>query len=141
MENFTAKVWNGYYVFEDGSVFSLKSNQFIKPYVNKDGYYVYTLYVDGIKKSMKVHRLVAMLYLDLPENYENLTVDHLNGDKSNNHYSNLEWVTRKENNRRAVANGLNNPSENMKKRWDDNDYKEYLRERISDGMRRNKKNE
>jgi len=32
-----------------------------------------------------------------------ITVDHIDGDKMNNHYTNLEWVTNKENNFRARA--------------------------------------
>jgi len=42
-----------------------------------------------------VHRLVAKMFLDNPE--DKRTVDHIDGDKLNNHVSNLRWMTYKEN--------------------------------------------
>lgn len=44
-----------------------------------------------------VSRLVAKTFLPVPEGKENLTVNHIDGDLRNNHVSNLEWMTRKEN--------------------------------------------
>jgi hypothetical protein len=48
-----------------------------------------------------VHRLVALAFLENPLGLPE--VDHLDGDKENNWVGNLEWVTKKENTRRAVA--------------------------------------
>lgn len=44
-----------------------------------------------------VHRLVAMCFLDCPKNFEELQVNHIDANKANNHFSNLEWVTKQEN--------------------------------------------
>lgn len=53
-----------------------------------------------------VHRLVASAYCD---GYDPLlTVNHKDGNKLNNHYTNLEWVTRSENSLHAHANKLSN---------------------------------
>ena len=53
-----------------------------------------------------VHRLVALTFLGCPEGYEKMDVNHIDGDKSNNHYSNLEWVTHHENLKHAGRTGL-----------------------------------
>ena len=47
-----------------------------------------------------VHRLVARFFIGVPQTDERMTVDHINGNKLDNHYTNLEWVTYKENIRR-----------------------------------------
>ena len=45
-----------------------------------------------------VHRLVARFFVGLPpETGERMTVNHIDGNKLNNHYTNLEWITYKEN--------------------------------------------
>lgn len=44
-----------------------------------------------------VHRLVAESFIEKPESDISLVVNHIDGNKENNHYTNLEWVTQKEN--------------------------------------------
>lgn len=61
-------------------------------------------------KRYRVHRLVALLFLDVPENYEELVVNHKDGNKLNNSYTNLEWCTYDYNNYHARVTGLNNVS-------------------------------
>ena len=55
--------------------------------------------------SKYVHRLVAMYFCDNPFTHidRTITVDHIDGNKMNNHYTNLQWVTMKENNMRWKA--------------------------------------
>lgn len=53
----------------------------------------------------RVHRLVMYTFCPLPD-YTGLQIDHIDGNKSNNNINNLEWVTSKENNNRAVNNHL-----------------------------------
>lgn len=58
-------------------------------------YYRVKLINDNLEsKKMLLHRLVALTYLGF---YEDLEVNHIDGNKVNNHLSNLEWVTRSEN--------------------------------------------
>lgn len=56
----------------------------------------------GISKCVLIHRLVATAFVPNPNGYEE--IDHIDGNKQNNHADNLEWVTRKENMRRAREN-------------------------------------
>ncbi|MBE8951935.1 MAG: HNH endonuclease [Quinella sp. 1Q7] len=73
----------------------------LKPFVDKDGYLQLTF---GRGKKFKVHRIVALTFIPNPDG--NPQINHLDGNKMNNHVSNLEWCTPIENNRHAVTMGL-----------------------------------
>lgn len=94
-----------YEILSNGIVFS-KSGKPMKPQLDGKGYLRVQL-KDPKKKNgvstFKVHRLVAMHFLPNPNNLPQ--VDHIDGDKSNNDVSNLEWVSNEENQRRAVERG------------------------------------
>ena len=71
---------------------------------NVSGYKFIGLYKGGKLYQFYVHRLVAQAFIPNPENKPE--VNHIDGDKSNNHVSNLEWCTRIENQHHAMINGL-----------------------------------
>jgi len=54
-------------------------------------------YDDGTRKSTYIHHMVAKNFIPRPEDPEKKIIDHIDGDKTNNHHSNLRWVTNKEN--------------------------------------------
>lgn len=68
------------------------------------GYYKIQLYKDGKSKMFYIHRLVALLFINNPDN--KTQVNHIDGNKANNAVDNLEWVTPKENISHAIDNGL-----------------------------------
>ena len=94
--------YDNYIVFKTGKIFSLKKNIFLKPYLTKKGYHYVTFSKKGYRtrKTMIVHRIVALLFVPNPEN--KLTVDHLDHNKKNNRLSNLGWFTIQELNHNRI---------------------------------------
>ena len=102
------KDFEDYLIGDNGEVYSKKSNSLLKPRHTKDGYVYYRLCKPGgIQKDFRVHRLVALAYVENPNNLE--TVNHIDGDKTNNHYSNLEWMNRSDQLQHAYDLGLKKP--------------------------------
>lgn len=108
-----------YAVTEDGRVYShsriiktcrgseqLRKGRWLKPRPIKTGYLRANLYCgDGTAIDRYIHRLVAESFLSNPLNLPE--VNHKDGDKTNNHVSNLEWVSSSDNKRHAHSMGLN----------------------------------
>ena len=118
-----------YLVYDDGRIYSSKHKKFLTPDVEKLGYHQVTLFDEnGRKNRIKVHRLVAMTYIENPDNLPQ--VNHKDGDKSNNSVSNLEWCTAYQNNKHARDNGLNPISESNSKRWDNPEFRRKAVERL-----------
>ena len=93
-----------YFIFTDGSIFNATTNHELKQYKDKDGYPTVCLSNKGKHWTIHVHRLVALTFIPNPLNKPE--VNHIDGNKSNNDISNLEWVTGSENVRHAYLNGL-----------------------------------
>lgn len=69
-----------------------------------NGYHTVKFQELGKTKTMYIHRLVALAMIPNPENKKE--VNHKDGNKDNNHPTNLEWATRLENIEHAFKNGL-----------------------------------
>ena len=78
----------------------------LKPYVNKStGYKELSLSSDGRRNTKTVHRLVLEAFKP-HVNMSDLDVNHIDGNKLNNHLINLEWLTRRDNMLHAQDIGL-----------------------------------
>lgn len=93
-----------YKISEDGKVWSCINNKFLKLSKGSHGYLMVSLCYEDTVCSYLVHRLVAQAYVANPENKR--TVNHIDGNKSNNYVDNLEWATYTENVRHAFGNKL-----------------------------------
>jgi hypothetical protein len=80
------------------------------------GYVMTFLYSKSKQKRIRVrlHRIVAQLFLDPPLNEEQVTVNHIDGVKNNNHYTNLEWTTNQENIQHSIDTRLRKRSPRQK---------------------------
>lgn len=77
-----------YSVTEDGDVYNKFGKKLRPSEIKNSGYRIY-LTTDGNKQSFMIHHLVAQVYLENPNNLKR--VKHKDGEKTNNHYKNLEW--------------------------------------------------
>ena len=99
-----------YSVSKDGFVLNLKTNRVLKP--RKSKYLSVSLCLNGKSFQKTIHRLVALNFI--PNTDNKTDVNHIDGNKHNNHYTNLEWVTRSENIKHAFNNGLNAYTKELK---------------------------
>jgi len=111
-----------YWATEDGLIYSLYVKRFLcrtpRPSGTADGsgYLWVSLGGKGKMKQWLVHRLIAITFIENPENKK--FVNHKNGDKSDCRACNLEWVTYEENQKHArdylnINKGEKNPQASM----------------------------
>jgi hypothetical protein len=73
----------------------VRNNEKVIKQSDRGGYRSVNLSIDGVIKGYRVHRLVAMVYIENPLSKK--FVNHLNGVKHDNRVENLEWCTNQEN--------------------------------------------
>ena len=94
-----------YLIYEDGRVFSKNRNKFMEIDTHKNGYKRIQLWTNKKAYHKLVHRLVATAYI--PNDDNKPCVDHIDRDTTNNHFSNLRWVTHLENQQNLGDNRSN----------------------------------
>lgn len=101
--------FNGrYMVSNTGDVYSVTEFGIrkLRPGVNAAGYYLVCLFENGKPKMKSVHQLVGLAFIENKYPYVNKIINHKDGNKLNNHVSNLEWTTFSGNTRHALRTGL-----------------------------------
>ena len=89
------KDFPNYEVSNLGNVRNKKTGKILKPYDNGHGYLIVKLCLNGARKNLTVHRLVANAFL--PNDDSSKTVDHINEIKTDNRVENLRWCSHKHN--------------------------------------------
>lgn len=108
---------SNYEISSNGLLRKADTQELIKiTYSGNSGYTLMHLHMNGKKYHTSIHRLVAFAFVQNPDPVNRTQVDHKDGNKLNNCASNLEWVTPKENKRRAIEMGLCNPRHGHQKR-------------------------
>lgn len=101
-----------YAVSNFGNVKNVKTGKMLKLTVDGHGYLKVQLCIDGKKRTFRVHRLVARMFIENTDNKP--YVNHIDGDKKNNMITNLEWCTAKENDAHAREMGLKHDNKPIK---------------------------
>lgn len=112
------EIWKDIPTFENyqvsnlGNIFSKKRNKLLCVSHNDKGYCYTQLYKNGKSYHLRLHRLVAKLFILNPNKLPE--VNHIDGNKNNNCVTNLEWCDRKHNMQEAFKNGLIPPRKENK---------------------------
>jgi hypothetical protein len=99
----TLNINKAYKITKEGIIYNAKGIE-RKPSTDKKGYHHITLSSNGQRTTYLVHRLVAQQYISNPNNLPQ--VNHIDGNKQNNHMTNLEWCTNTNNINHANNLGL-----------------------------------
>ena len=97
--------FENYEISNFGRLRNIKTGKFKKLMVNREGYIRTSISDGNTTKSIAVHRLVALAFIE--NTYNKPLVNHKDSNRSNNNASNLEWATYSENAKHMVENGNN----------------------------------
>jgi len=105
-----------YLISNYGNLIRKSDNKTMKGSLNSWGYRTFSTKVDGKIIYMKIHRMVAEVFLERPsdqliekcskEHHGKVLVNHKDGNKTNNYFENLEWCSHSENMKHVYTTGL-----------------------------------
>lgn len=94
-----------YLINENGEVSNATTGKVLSPHINvRTGYLCIDLYKNNRRTKFYVHRLVAIHFIDNPDNLPE--VNHINGNRQDPSKGNLEWINRLGNIMHAIRTGL-----------------------------------
>lgn len=99
--------YEGYFITDDGKVIShkFKKPRVMKGMISHNNYRYIDLCKNNHVARFAVHRLVGQYFVE--GYFEGAVINHIDGNTLNNHYTNLEWITQKENiNKGYITSGL-----------------------------------
>lgn len=94
-----------YQVSNMGRVRNCITGKILKQHLEKDGYYFVVLFKDKERSKRIVHKLVANEFLEQPNDGIKCVIDHKDRDRTNNHLTNLRYVSIQENNMNRGKHG------------------------------------
>ena len=125
-----------YEASNNGLIRSFKTKMIKGLSLNNSGYFRAELYKNNERERLFVHRVVASLFV--PKKSDSFdVVNHIDGNKQNNHYTNLEWTNKSGNQVHAVKMGLTkklplrNGTRNFQSKLTDSDVKVIRQKRDS----------
>ena len=104
MEKWVRVEDTNYEISNYGRMVNTKTGNLLKTQANKKGYQVIRVTINRVKRTFRIHRLVAQYFVFNPDN--KTQVNHIDGNKNNNRYDNLEWCSNAENAHHAIKTGL-----------------------------------
>lgn len=98
------------YIDTDGYLYSEDGKKYSR-WIDNVGYYQSVFKENGKKHYVRLHRLIALAFIPIPEKYKDipinkLQINHKDGNKLNNNIDNLEWCTNSENTQHRYNNKL-----------------------------------
>jgi len=96
-------MFHGYRVQEDGKIWKRDGSGYLSPAYGHKGYQHVGLYFDGKAHTMTVHRVVTLVFLG--KRLDGYEVNHKNGIRDDNRLSNLEYLTKSQNNQLSYDSG------------------------------------
>lgn len=129
---------SNYFVTEDGRVFNQDKQVYLKPHWSgnrkrNNRYLIVSISIGGTISKRKIHRMVAQAFIENPNNYPQ--VNHIDGDRSNNKVSNLEWCNNSRNQLHAYDHNLHKSGEDHAQSKFSNDEVHNMRESRKAGMK------
>lgn len=122
------RIWSKTRIIKRPSGNYLRHGHFMEGRDDTHGYLTVCIKNREQRKNVKIHRLVAIAFIENPENKRE--VNHINGIKTDNRKLNLEWMTSKENKSHAWNMGLYTKQDRSKLSGENNPTSKFTEDQV-----------